>query len=83
MKDAAVEMGKGPVITIVDSSGRGLIANRKVVQWLRDTADTHSIPVQVEVSYGRNYRCYLHPPVPWGCPEHDHQSSHPVDSFSC
>ncbi len=26
MKDAPVEMGKGPVITLVDSSGRGLIA---------------------------------------------------------
>jgi len=52
MKDAAVEMGKGPVITIVDSSGRGLIANRKVVKWLRDTAGANNIPVQVEVGTG-------------------------------
>jgi putative aminopeptidase FrvX len=52
MKDAAVEMGKGPVITIVDSSGRGLIANRKVVKWLRDAADANNIPVQVEVGTG-------------------------------
>ncbi|MCX6696764.1 MAG: M20/M25/M40 family metallo-hydrolase, partial [Methanoregula sp.] len=52
MKDAAVEMGKGPVITIVDSSGRGLIANRKVVKWLRDAAGAHNIPVQVEVGTG-------------------------------
>jgi len=52
MKDAAVEMGKGPVITIVDSSGRGLIANRKVVKWLKDAADTNNIPVQVEVGTG-------------------------------
>ena len=52
MKDAPVEMGKGPVITIVDSSGRGLIASRKVVKWLKDAADAHSIPVQMEVGSG-------------------------------
>jgi endoglucanase len=52
MKDAPVEMGKGPVITIVDSSGRGLIASRKVVKWLKDTADTHGITVQMEVGTG-------------------------------
>ena len=48
----AVEMGKGPVITIVDSSGRGLIANRKVVEWLKNAAECHDIPVQVEVGSG-------------------------------
>jgi len=52
MKDAPVEMGKGPVITIVDSSGRGLIASRKVVKWLKDAADANSIPVQLEVGSG-------------------------------
>jgi putative aminopeptidase FrvX len=52
MKDAAVEMGKGPVITIVDSSGRGLIANRNVVKWLGKAAEENSIPVQVEVGSG-------------------------------
>jgi putative aminopeptidase FrvX len=52
MKDAPVEMGKGPVITIVDSSGRGLIANRKVVSWLKTAADENSIPVQLEVGSG-------------------------------
>jgi endoglucanase len=52
MKDAPVLMGKGPVITIVDSSGRGLIANRKVVKWLKDAADSNSIPVQMEVGSG-------------------------------
>jgi len=49
MKDAAIEMGKGPVITIVDSSGRGLIADRRVVKWLKDAADAHGITVQMEV----------------------------------
>jgi endoglucanase len=52
MKDAPVSMGKGPVITIVDSSGRGLIASRKVVSWLKSAADANSIPVQLEVGSG-------------------------------
>ena len=52
MKDAPVMMGKGPVITIVDSSGRGLIADRKVVRWLNDTAEKEKIPVQLEVGTG-------------------------------
>jgi endoglucanase len=52
MKDAPVEMGKGPVVTIVDASGRGLIASRKVVQWLREAAEEQSIPVQFEVGSG-------------------------------
>jgi putative aminopeptidase FrvX len=52
MKDAAVEMGKGPVITIVDSSGRGLIADRRMVKWLKDTADSEGISVQMEVGSG-------------------------------
>jgi putative aminopeptidase FrvX len=52
MKDAAVEMGKGPVITLVDASGRGLIASRKVVQWLTDTAQANGIQIQMEVGSG-------------------------------
>lgn len=52
MKDAAVEMGKGPVITLVDSSGRGLIADRRVVKWLKDAADANGIRVQSEVGTG-------------------------------
>jgi endoglucanase len=45
-------MGKGPVVTIVDSSGRGLIANRKIVGWLKAAADANNIPVQLEVGSG-------------------------------
>ncbi|MFA5254852.1 MAG: M42 family metallopeptidase [Methanoregula sp.] len=52
MKDAAVEMGKGPVVTIVDAAGRGLIADKRVVKWLRDTATKNKIPVQFEVGNG-------------------------------
>ena len=52
LKDAPVEMGKGPVITLVDSSGRGLIADRRVVKWLKDAADAKGITVQMEVGSG-------------------------------
>jgi putative aminopeptidase FrvX len=51
-KDAALEMGKGPAVTIVDSSGRGLIANRALVRWLREAAEKNEIPIQVEVGAG-------------------------------
>lgn len=52
MKDAPVGMGKGPVITILDSSGRGLIAHKAVVNWLKEVADMNDIPVQLEVGTG-------------------------------
>lgn len=51
-KDVPVEMGKGPIITIADASGRGLIASRPMVRWLADTAESCSIPVQFEVGSG-------------------------------
>lgn len=50
--DVPVEMGKGPIITIADASGRGLIASRAMVSWLKDTARKHDIPVQLEVGSG-------------------------------
>jgi len=52
LKDVPVELGKGPIITIVDASGRGLIASRAMVKWLCDTADANDIPVQMEVGSG-------------------------------
>jgi endoglucanase len=52
MKDAPVEMGKGPVITLIEASGRGLIADRRVVRWLQDAADAEGISVQLEVGTG-------------------------------
>ena len=51
-KDANIEMGKGPVITIVDAGGRGLIASRALVTWLSETAEKNDIPVQLEVGSG-------------------------------
>lgn len=51
-KDATLEMGKGPSITIVDASGRGLIAHPGMVRWLKDVAAANDIPVQMEVGSG-------------------------------
>jgi putative aminopeptidase FrvX len=51
-KDSALEIGKGPVITIADASGRGLIASEKVVEWLAETAQEFEIEVQMDVSGG-------------------------------
>jgi endoglucanase len=51
-KDANIEMGKGPVITIVDGGGRGLIASRALVTWLCGTAERNGIPFQPEVGSG-------------------------------
>jgi putative aminopeptidase FrvX len=52
LKDVPVELGKGPIITIADASGRGLIASRAMVAWLKECARTQNIPVQLEVGSG-------------------------------
>jgi putative aminopeptidase FrvX len=46
--------GKGPSITILDAGGRGVIASRPVVKWLRETAEQESIPHQFSVGDGGN-----------------------------
>jgi endoglucanase len=50
--ESALELGKGPVITIADASGRGLIANPQILRWLKDTANEHKIPYQLGVGSG-------------------------------
>ncbi len=52
--DSHVVVGKGPVITIIDAAGRGVIAPRPVVRWLRETADKAALPYQLEVGNGGN-----------------------------
>jgi len=52
MRDAPCEMGKGPVVTIVDSSGRGLIASKKMVNWLKAAAEANQVNIQLEVGSG-------------------------------
>ncbi len=46
--------GKGPSITILDAGGRGVIASRPVVKWLRESAERASIPHQLNVGDGGN-----------------------------
>jgi endoglucanase len=54
MKDEekAIEMGKGPVITVLDAAGRGLITPEPILKWLKETAEKNNIPYQLEVSSG-------------------------------
>ena len=52
LKDAPVEMGKGPVVSIADANGRGIIAHPAMLAWLRETAEACAIPVQFEVGSG-------------------------------
>ncbi|MDD4299953.1 MAG: M42 family metallopeptidase [Methanomicrobium sp.] len=53
-KDASIEMGKGPVLVLVSASGRGLMADWKLSDWLRKTGDKNKIPYQLEVGDGGN-----------------------------
>lgn len=52
LKDAPIEMGKGPVVSIADANGRGLLAHPAMLDWMRETAAAHGIPVQFEVGSG-------------------------------
>ncbi len=47
-----INLGKGPALTVVDASGRGLIAHRSVLRLLRETAEKNEIPYQLEVGEG-------------------------------
>ena len=48
--DSAIQVGKGPVITVMDAGGKGVITHPKVLEWLRETAKTKGIPYQMDVS---------------------------------
>lgn len=52
--EANVAAGKGPAITVLDAAGRGVIAPRRVLRWLRETAEEASIPYQLNVGDGGN-----------------------------
>jgi putative aminopeptidase FrvX len=47
-----VETGKGPVLTVADANGRGVIVRRSVLTWLRAAADAASIPYQLDILGG-------------------------------
>jgi endoglucanase len=52
MEDAPVELGKGPVVGIVDASGRGLITHPKVLDMIKEVSKKYNISVQYEVGEG-------------------------------
>ncbi len=52
MKDAPIEMGKGPVVVVADASGRGIIATPQIIEWMAGTAREFDIPMQLEASDG-------------------------------
>ncbi|HTX61013.1 MAG TPA: M42 family metallopeptidase [Methanobacterium sp.] len=51
-EDAPAKAGKGPVIVLTDSSGRGLISHPTVKKLLISTAEEEEIPYQLEVGEG-------------------------------
>ncbi len=50
--EAHVVTGKGPAITVLDAGGRGIIAPRPVLKWLRESAVEAGIPYQLDVGNG-------------------------------
>ena len=53
-KEASPVMGKGPVLVLVSAQGRGLMADWKLADWLREAGDKAEIPYQLEVGTGGN-----------------------------
>lgn len=51
-KDSAIEMGKGPSVTVSDADGRGIIVPESVLKWLKEAAESNNIPYQLEVGSG-------------------------------
>lgn len=47
-----LEIGKGPVITVADADGRGVIVPENVLAWLRQAADRAEVPYQLDVGSG-------------------------------
>ncbi len=51
-KQSAIEIGKGPSITVSDAEGRGIIVPEIVLRWLKEAAESNNIPYQLEVGAG-------------------------------
>ncbi|MCD5409701.1 MAG: M42 family metallopeptidase [Methanocellales archaeon] len=50
--ESAIEMGKGPSITVMDAAGKGIITPNTVLKWLKETAERNKIQYQLDVSDG-------------------------------
>jgi len=48
--DSAIQVGKGPAITVMDAGGRGVITHPRVLEWLCGTAKAKGIPYQMDVT---------------------------------
>ncbi len=53
-RKAPVFMGEGPVVVMVSASGRGHLADPRMVEWLKKTAKKNNIKIQLEVGDGGN-----------------------------
>ena len=53
-RKAPVFMGDGPVVVMVSASGRGHLADPRMVDWLKKTAKKYDIKIQLEVGDGGN-----------------------------
>lgn len=51
-RESTTALGKGPIITYVESGGRGLMADPKLNRIIIETAKENNILYQVEVTYG-------------------------------
>lgn len=51
-RESSTEIGKGAAITIMDANGRGIIVSKKVIDWLKETAEINKIKYQMDVSEG-------------------------------
>lgn len=51
-KSSILELGKGPVITVSDAEGAGIVVDEKTLTWLKTTAKDSKIAYQLSVSEG-------------------------------
>lgn len=48
----ALELGKGPALTVADAEGRGIIVPQRVLAWLREAASRAQVSYQLDVGSG-------------------------------
>jgi endoglucanase len=50
--EATTELGKGPAITVAEAGGRGLITDKRILNWLIESAKKAKVPYQLEAGEG-------------------------------
>lgn len=51
-KESNISLGKGPVVTLSDGGGRGIIVPKLIIDKIKNVVNEYNIPVQYEVSNG-------------------------------